>query len=146
MKIILVTLQDPTVYLVPELCLVHPLPRSAYLAARYACWVHLCNALSSLHSDSRMRTPYQVLPLIDWEMARSPAYHPRLHPICVEFGKCLAMICLQQAALLTLWALLSCRGVPRLMWWLGGLLTAQELLTELGPDDLPPDRCHRSCS
>jgi hypothetical protein len=29
------------------------------------------------------------------------------------------------------------------MWWLGGLLTAQELLTELGPDDLPPDRCNR---
>ena len=35
---------------------------------------------------------------------------------------------------------MSRRGVPRLMWWLGGLLTAQELLTELGPKELPPDR------
>lgn len=31
----------------------------------------------------------------------------------------------------------AARGVPRLMWWLGGLLTAQELLAELAPAQLP---------
>jgi hypothetical protein len=35
-------LQDTTIYLVPELCLVHPLPRSAYLGAR---WVMHCTLI-----------------------------------------------------------------------------------------------------
>lgn len=34
-----------------------------------------------------------------------------------------------------------CRGMPRLVWWLGGLLTAQELLTELAPPELPLEMC-----
>lgn len=40
-------------------------------------------------------------------------------------------------------AVLCClhRGLARLLWWLGGLLTAQELLSELAPPDLMPDQC-----